>query len=468
MNRAEADMFERDELAASGKSSPGDSGERRAEATLLLRFGRMAVAFVLVRLPWIFTIPMQEAPDEFAHYWVIKFLHQHWRLPSALEVHAGGPSAVYGSLPQFGYLPHLFACSWAPVEAIPLLSRFGSLAMGLVLLYAAWRCAKIIFAGKPLLIMALPLALLFHPQMIFLHAYANCDATSSALSGVLVWLMLETLRSGVTIGRVAWMGLLAGWLALTKYSALAILPVLALAVVSACFLHSTALAVSLPAIAIGAALAAGVSFWWFIRNAHEFHGDFLGTGTMYNTWATTFHRELSYHVSPWRIIKDHRWWRMMFFSFWGMFGYMNKYMWRPVYLAYVAYLITAALGVLFIVYGQIKPLFNSFGRAASVSIAASSVALRVNRVMWICLALVAAINLASMIWASTQNLGGPQGRYLFNSEIPVLALMLAGLYAPRRAGKCLVISFLAFNAAVAVGVFVWLFQLYGGLRLSPL
>lgn len=467
-----------------------------------LTFPRLALLFIAVRLPWIFVIPMGEAPDEFAHYWVIKFMKEHCRLPLAAEVHAGGPSAVYGSLPQFGYLPHLLACGWGSVDLIPLASRFGSLAMGLVLLYATWRSSRIIFAKKPLLATALPLAVLLHPQMIFLHGYANCDATSTALCAVLTWLMLETLRDGLTIRRTAIMGILAGWVALTKYSALAILPVLALAVVSSCILHGTALSTSLVAIASGAFLALTVSGWWFWRNAHEFNGDVLGTKTMYNTWATTFHRELQYYVSPWRIIKDVRWWRMMFFSFWGLFGYMNKYMWRPVYLAYIGFLITSSLGVAAIIVAYANNAVRNLlrrrhqlsGEPASVvfqqddeltstgpgcklgmvSSAGDSTNLtarlqsRIDLLMWICLSLIALINLASMIWASTQNLGGPQGRYLFNSELPVMALMLAGLNKPAGVGDRLVIVFLVFNALVAVGSWIWLFQLYGGFRWSPL
>ncbi|MBY0546701.1 MAG: hypothetical protein K2W95_05385 [Candidatus Obscuribacterales bacterium] len=450
-------------------------------ASPLPRFALLAFAFVAVRLPWIFTVPMQEAPDEYAHYWVIKFLREHWQLPSAAEVHTGGPSAVYGSLPQFGYLPHVLACSFAPVDMIPLLSRFGSLMMGLVLLYAACRTARIVFARKPLLAVALPLAIVLHPQMIFLHSYANCDATSTALSGVLIWLMLETVHSGVTVRRVATMGALAGWLALTKYSALAILPVLALAVVSSCFLHLTPLSVSLPAIALGSILAAGLSGWWFWRNCQEFNGDVLGTKTMYNTWATTFNRELSYSISPWRIIKDLRWWRMMFFSFWGLFGYMNKYIWRPAYLTYVGFLIAAVAGGISAGIAACKRLCASTASArqslahavsgegsGAQSDACGRNAAKIAVTMWTCLALVAVINLLAMIWASTQNLGGPQGRYLFNSEIPVLALWLTGLYSIPRAGKGLVVSFLIFNALVALGSWIWLFQMYGGFRLTPL
>lgn len=99
-NSCEADLIE---AAATNTSLVGEI----EAASPVPGFALLAFAFVAVRLPWIFMVPMQEAPDEYAHYWVIKFLREHWRLPSAVEVHAGGPSAVYGSLPQLGYLPHV-------------------------------------------------------------------------------------------------------------------------------------------------------------------------------------------------------------------------------------------------------------------------------------------------------------------------------------------------------------------------
>ncbi|MBL0187841.1 MAG: hypothetical protein IPP97_19095 [Candidatus Obscuribacter sp.] len=68
----------------------------------------LSLLFVALRLFWLFMVPMEQAPDEFSHYWVAKFLFQNQHLPSPAEMTAGGPSAVYGSLPQLGYLPHCF------------------------------------------------------------------------------------------------------------------------------------------------------------------------------------------------------------------------------------------------------------------------------------------------------------------------------------------------------------------------
>ena len=417
--------------------------------------------FFMVRLPWLFMVPMVEAPDEFAHYWVIKFLREHWRLPHAQEVFDGGASAVYGSMPQLGYIPHVLASMFMPIDDIALAGRFGSLLMGGVMLLAAYRIGQLLFKENKLLALALPAALVFHPQLIFLHSYANNDSTSSALASVLIMLAFESVARGITFKRTALMGAIVGWVAITKYSALAIIPVMAVAVIASIVIHGTAIGTAAASIICAGLIAAALSLWWFVQNNHEYPGDPMGTKTMYKSWATTFHRDLNYYLPVSHIIKSLRWWRMMFFSFWGMFGYMNKYLWRPVYLAYVGILIVAAVGYLKGLTTFILQKAKTFKLTKENS---------KDIVMWSCLTLTVVINLASMIWASVYNLGGPQGRYLFTSEIPVMALFIGGLnlLGEKKAGKIAVCVFLAFNFAVATGSWIYLFNLYGGWHFNPL
>lgn len=411
----------------------------------------LCIAFVFVRLPFIFTVPMQEAPDEFAHYWVIRFMREHLALPSAADVTAGGPSAVYGSLPQLGYLPHVAIALITPPNELALYARFGSLLMGLVLLYAAYHVGRGIFEKKPLLAFALPTLIVFHPQLAFLHAYSNSDSTSSALGAVILLLAIKSVRSGLTIRLGIAIGLLMGWLALSKYSGLGVMPAVGLTLIAAAVLNKTPLPHAVASLASCAAAAAAVSGWWFVRNYHEFAGDFTGTLTMYRSWASTFHREMEYQVSASRIIKDFRWWRMMFFSFWGLFGYMTKYMWRPIYIVYLGYLLIAAAGLAKGAY--------TWGKTKVGQLSAADLS---KLVIWCCMLLTVLLNLAAMIWASTKNLGGPQGRYLFPSEIPVMALLLLGMSRfSERWTRWLVFSFIGFNAIVCVGAWFWLFSMYG-------
>jgi hypothetical protein len=67
-----------------------------------------------------------------------------------------------------------------------------------------------------------------------------------------------------------------------------------------------------------------------------------------------------------------------------------------------------------------------------------------------------------MILASTGNVGGPQGRYLFTSEVPFLALIVLGLSLTGDLwGKRLLYSLLAFNLIVYIWSWAMLFPIYG-------
>lgn len=423
------------------------SGIRETRPDLLL----LCLAAVVVRVPFIFTVPMREAPDEFSHFWVIKFLHDHLRLPTAAEVTAGGASAVYGSLPQLGYLPHVLLSMPFPEPLLMLVARFGSLLMGLIMIWAAYHAGRLLFKKDGVLALALPAMLIVHPQLTFLHCYSNSDSTSSALSSVIILLMLQIIYHGVNLRLATIIGALSGWVALSKFSALAVIPVVALAVVVSTIIHGSGWGLALLALTSMAAASAVVSGWWFVRNYFEFNGDIMGTKTMYATWAKLFSRKQDFYLPASHIVKNFSWWRMLFFSYWGLFGYMTRYMWRPVYVVYAIFFFASLAGMIRTTCSGMKICLIEGRRL-----------LTAQSIAWTCLLLIVLINIASIIWASMVNLGGPQGRYLFTSEIPITALIILGLSSiSRKWGKRFVIVFLIWNAIVCIGSFVYLFSLYG-------
>lgn len=407
---------------------------------------------------------MVEAPDEFAHYWVIKFLRETMTLPGANDVAAGGASAVYGSLPQLGYIPHVLISFAMPLEWLALSERLGSLVMGEFMLFSAYCIGMILFPKNRIAALALPAAIVVHPQIAFIQAYANNDSTSSAIASLLLWLSLETVSKGMHFGRTLCIGALTGWLAITKYSGLAVIPSVALALISSIFLNGTSLPFAFVSLFSAAGLAVALSSWWFLRNSTIFPGDFLGTQTMYKSWALTYHRELNYNLPVSHIIKDHRWWRSTLFSYWAMFGYMNKEIWKVWYWTYFGFMVTALLG-------SLQSLATWLKSRASID--------KKALVAWCSLALCFVVNIALMIAASTKNLGGPQGRYLITSEIPIMALIIGGLYLFQqpvlnlfsrrlKLGEVLIVVFLAYNSCVTIGSWIYLFTIYHGFILNPL
>lgn len=427
-------------------------------------------ACVCVRLCFVFIVPTSQAPDEITHHFVVSFIKEHGRLLTAVDVATGGAAAVYGSLPAMGYVPHLLFSWLAPDHAL-FYERMASLLGGVVLVFAGFKLGQQVFPERRVLQLALPAVLVFHPQLAFVESYVNNDATASALAALIVWLTARGMRSGIDTRGSVCLGALLGWLVLSKYSGLALVPAVLMGVCASGAINGTAGWLTVKQLAMLVLTCVFASAWCFIRNAVEFHGDFLGTQTMYHAWAIAYHKPLTYHLPFWNIAFSLRWWRMMFFSFWGLFGYMDLYLWRPIYLAYLGYAVAAGLGwaMAALRNGKRAPAGASGADAPRTPAAAKKQPqlsgdreLMRSRLLWICLASVPAFNLAAMIWASTGNLGGPQGRYLFCSELPIVALLLAGLdRLGGRFGDRLVLTFVLFNAAVCLGAWIMLIRLHG-------
>lgn len=81
--------------------------------------------------------------------------------------------------------------------------------------------------------------------------------------------------------------------------------------------------------------------------------------------------------------------------------------------------------------------------------------------VWLMLLLCCLFNLAGMVYASMENLGGPQGRYMLISDAAVIAILLGGIQRIPRAGKQIAIALVAFTASVCAGSWLMLFRIYG-------
>ena len=405
--------------------------------------------YFLIRLPWLFSVPMAEAPDEFSHYWVLRFVAEHMRLPSAPEVAAGGPSGVYGSLPQLGYVPHVLVCKIAPIGDLSLVGRFGSILAGLVTVVAAYFIGAEIFEAG-ILALSLPLILLFHPQLVFVNSYSNSDSTTCALTAVILYICVRMLKRGVTIRQIILLAFLLGWTVLTKYSGIAILPAALLALLCAFFVHQISLARVIQYLSLFAGTFAITCGWWFAHSMQEFHGDVLGTRTMRETWARTYNRPLEFHLPVSHVIKDKIFWSTVHDSYWGVFGYMTRFLPGQVYYSYLGYLIAAIAGGVKLIIEKLSTLKRD---SSDLLLHRQKLA---TPAIWLTFALCCFINIAAMVVGASMNLGGAQGRYLLPSEVALIALIVGGLSRLGKFGKCAVISLVVFNAAVCIGAFCML------------
>jgi 4-amino-4-deoxy-L-arabinose transferase-like glycosyltransferase len=420
----------------------------------------LIAATLAVRLPWVFMVPTYEAPDENTHYFIIKFMADNLALPGPHDLTAGGQQSVYVPLPHFGYIPHILALwTLSGIFDPSMAPRFGSLLIAPIMTCFAWWLGKQLFPENKLCALAVPTMIVFHPQLVLVHSYSNNDATSSTLATALLCLAVVMIRRGLSFKLSALIGLLCGWLALTKYTGYAVLPAVAFAFLMAAWIHRTALK-SLVIYALSAlGLTVAIALPWFLRNYQIYNGDYMGTQTMRRHWAALYDKPLEYYVSPLKILVDRKWWRMMYFSYWGMFGYMTRPLIKPLYWTYVAFLAVGIFGLARKLFVETKAgltvkILEAFRREDRTAIA--------HQAVWATMFVCTLANLTAMILASTGNVGGPQGRYLFTSEVPFLAGIILGLSLIGKVwGRRLVGTLVFFNVVVYIWSFAMLFPIYG-------
>lgn len=398
-------------------------------------------------------VPMAEAPDEVTHAWVAKFCGEQMRLPTLSDVKAAGPTAVYGSIPPFGYLPHILALKACPGLPPLMALRLGSLLMSVLAVIAAYFIGRWLFLPNRLLALALPALLVFHPQFVLVGAYTNNDITASAVASLVLLLLLRTCEAGLKTSVSMAIGTLLAWILLSKYSGLCLVPVALIFLAGVAWIHQASLAslvFNLVALVIPSFIFAGA---WFYRNLIEFDGDITGTRTLHYIWTSTYHRRFDSYCSPLAIALQSRWWRMNFFSFWGWFGYMTRSLPRLFYYGYLAFVILAFSGG----FRRLRNLAND--RLNGLDLSQRS---RFVRPMgWLLFITLSIANLLTSLAASSSGIAGPQGRYLFISEIPLMALILGGLAnLPPKLAKPALWALLGFNLATYVYSSGYLYSLY--------
>lgn len=415
---------------------------------------------LLVRVPWMIMIPTVEAPDEATHVWVIQFCAEHLSLPALADIKQAGPAAVYGSIPQFGYLPHIVLLRLLPGWNQLITERLGSLLMALISVIVAYFIGRRVFLPNRLLALALPLLLIFHPQFVLVGAYANNDITACALSGLILILLIRTLDNGLRPAVSVVLGILLSWVVLSKYSALPLIPSSLLFLGVAAWLHKTSLKALLLNLFGMIAPIVFLTGTWFFRNYHEFEQDITGTRTLHYIWTTTYHRKFDSYRPPWEIVIQTRWWRMNFFSFWGWFGYMTRSLPRPFYYGYLTFVILAFCGGLKTLMGDLAFWRRPFSRTNDETAPAAE---RAQPFIWLLFLLLGLANLLTSLAASSTGIAGPQGRYLFISLVPLMALLLGGLAnLPGKWARIVVWALLAFNLATYIYSSVFLYSLYRG------
>ena len=344
------------------------------------------VAFILLSATYSVVTPIFEASDELWHYPLVQWLSKGNPLP-VQDPNNVGPWKQEASQPPLYYLLMGWATFWIDTgdmndalrpnphvdngvitpdgninlvihdparEAFPWrgtvlavhVVRFLSVLMGAATVWLTYRIALELFppasgGDKGGAWFALSAAAInaFTPMFVFISGAVNNDNLTMTLCALALLLMIKRLRApdepatlGFRAGRWVPLGVVLGLAALTKTSALGLLPLTALTVtIVAWKRHSWveffagALATAIPVL-----LIAG---WWYARNI-QLYGDVTGLNA--------FIEVLGKRAAPASLqqLWGERWGFML--SYWGLFGGVNVPMDEWVYhvlnaLAWIAF-----------------------------------------------------------------------------------------------------------------------------------
>ena len=282
------------------------SQTRRRDLSCML-LAALLLVYVILAVWYSLTIPLGEGPDEVDHFTVIRYIGQHRSLPTTEEEHEAVQPPLYylASAALTFWIPdHVPFATWANAdfdlgdpqaplnlllhpasEAWPFrgwalawhLVRLLSVVLGAVTVWAMYHFGRELFPERPEIALGMAALTALTPQFLFMTAVVNNDNATTALTALVLWQVAALLRrNDLKAAHLTLLGLLLGLGLLSKSNAIALVPVVGLAILIVWWRQAARPAKILIVgwlIVFGLALI--VSGWFYIRNTIHF-GDPLG------------------------------------------------------------------------------------------------------------------------------------------------------------------------------------------------
>lgn len=336
--------------------------------------------FVALGVAYSLVVPPFEASDELWHYPMVQFIATHWALPVQDPANVG-PWRQEGSQPPLYYALAAAATFWIDTSDMPQvrylnpqadlgvanpdgninlvvhdpareafpwrgtvlavhLIRLLSVGMGSAAVFLTYRLVYTLFPRRPLLALGATAIHAFTPMFIFISGSVNNDNLVVPLCSLaLLWMVRPSVRTRDAL----FLGLLVGLAALTKESALGLLPLALLAVAVRGWTQTLGVRWSQRLLAVlrlslGVLLPAlAVAGWWYVRNL-RLYGDLLG-------WSA-FIEILGQRDVPADLAQLWRERHSFLAGYWGNFGGLNVPMPAWAYTLLNGLLVVAAAGLI--------------------------------------------------------------------------------------------------------------------------
>lgn len=288
---------------------------------------------------------------------------------------------------------------WSGPGLAIIVIRLFSLCLGAVSIALLYRLIRRALPGMPFVAIAGAAILALNPEFLFISASVNNDNLMAALAIWCLILLVEAGERGATAHTAVLIGASLGLALLTKFTALGLLPLAALAFAFGFWRTRIVRYVTLyPAIAFGLALL--ISGWWYLRN-YLLYGDPTGLSVFLKIVNTRNPPPPLYEL----IFQELEGFRI---SFWALFGGVNLLAPPAIYQIYDVLVVAAILGLAF-------SGFKAF-RARSVP-GNPSLFVTALLLVW-----AAAVSYGLLRWS--QSTLASQGRLLFPA-MPGIALLFA-------------------------------------------
>lgn len=382
-------------------------------------------------LLWTFSTPFNQAPDEGAHFQVVRFIRDYGRLPvfSPEELWLidtpKGWVETYAAFPPLAYIVAAGAAQIVGGE--PLWgARLVSAAAYLGTICLTYLIARRLFPPREGTALVAAALVAFLPQFAFTAAYVNNDALAAAESAALIYVLVRLADRPRSTALSFAAGVLMGLILLTKYTfyPVAVLGTgvaLGLALRGGQDTDSPGVdwGRSLARVARGAAslstAAALTAGWWFVRS-WQLYGELAPSQVVAAAkeaaGGNTLFVPAEYGITLLSLSTETDFWPLTLKSFVASFGFLSIYLDGGYYWGVAGLLALAAIGL--VLRPKSRPLSAPGWGRESLPIFVVGAA-----------GLVAA-TLGSAMAISAFGEYSPQGRYLFGALVPLAVAVSAG------------------------------------------
>ncbi len=298
------------------------------------------------------------------------------------------------------------------VRLVRLLSVF----MGAGTVYFTWRIARIIVPKRPELALGAAAMNAFTPMFLFISGAVNNDNLAMLLSSAALFLILRTLPEEPKPVDSLTLGITVGLAALTKTSAMGLLPLSILSLVVAAWLrHSPSgrerliflvrhtVLIVIPVLAIAG--------WWYYRN-YLLYGDWLG----WNAFIKVLGQRA--HPASLRQLWGERWGFSL--SYWGLFGGVNIPMPLWIYRVLNAVAVLGLVGTVLYLVQRLRSVHYT-NRQEWLHQAVRQTWPLAVLLLWTGAIVVGLVRWATITWSS-------QGRLIFPAISAISIVVVTGLF----------------------------------------